>query len=157
METADLERNERGGTAGLRAPEAISEPIREMKVSEQLLDLWRGPGWQARRSSKTLAKHPDLRIVLTALRARGYVHEHHAAGSVSVQALEGHLRMHVPGRTVDLKPGDMIVLERAVPHDLEALTDSAYLLTVAWHDEMPALSRGGTGAAPASLANSGTR
>lgn len=99
-----------------------------------LRELWLGAGWQAGRNSRTLSKHPDLRILLTALKAHAYVHEHYAAGSVAVQTIEGHLRMHIPGRTFDLKPGDMIVLEPAVPHDIEALTNSTYLLTIAWHE-----------------------
>ena len=31
--------------------------------------------------------------------------------------------------------GHMLALERAIPHDVEALEDSAFLLTIAWPDD----------------------
>jgi quercetin dioxygenase-like cupin family protein len=134
MATASMQKGQPGGMSGVRTPEPIAGPFREVQFAEQLKDLWQGSGWQAGRTSKTLAKYSGLRIVLTALKARAYVHEHHAAGSISVQTIEGHLRVHIPGRTFDLKPGEMVVLEAAIPHDVEALKDSSYLLTVSWHD-----------------------
>jgi hypothetical protein len=39
--------------------------------------------------------------------------------------------MHAADKTFDLPPGRVLVLDRAVPHDVEALVDSAFLLTVA--------------------------
>jgi quercetin dioxygenase-like cupin family protein len=134
MATAGIQQSKPGDVPVIRTPELIGGPFREIEFAEQLKDLWQGHGWQAGRTSKTLAKYSGLRIVLTALNAHAYVHEHHAAGSISVQTIEGHLRMHIPGRTFDLKPGEMVVLEAAIPHDVEALKDSSYLLTVSWHD-----------------------
>ncbi len=121
------------GRRAVSIPEPINGSFREVELSEQVEDIWKGPGWQAGRNSKTLIKHPDLRVVLTAVKARAYLHEHRAAGSISVQTLKGHIRMHIPGRTFDLPAGRMLMLEEAVPHDVEALKDSAYLLTIAWH------------------------
>jgi len=39
--------------------------------------------------------------------------------------------MHAGDRTFDLVKGKVLVLDHAVPHDVEALADSAFLLTVA--------------------------
>lgn len=133
MATAGVPQSDLGGRGGVRTPEPIAAPFREWQLAAELKKLRQGPGWQAGRNSTTLVKHADLRIVLTALQALSYVHEHYAPGTISVQTLEGHIRMHVPGRTFDLPAGAMIVLEEAVPHDVEALKDSAYLLTIAWH------------------------
>lgn len=134
MATTGIQPNEARGKPGVRTPEPIRGPFREVEFTEQLKDLWQGPGWQAGRNSKTLVKQPDLRIVLTALKARGYVHEHRVAGSIAVQTLKGHIRMHTPAGTFDLPAGRMITFEEAVPHDVEAVKDSSYLLTIAWHD-----------------------
>jgi hypothetical protein len=42
------------------------------------------------------------------------------------------VRLVVGEGTVDLALGGLLVLDRAVPHDVEALEDSAILLTLAW-------------------------
>jgi hypothetical protein len=56
-------------------------------------------------------------------------------GSISVQTISGHIRMHVEEREFDLPAGHLLALEAAVPHDVEALEDSAFVLTVAWRGE----------------------
>jgi hypothetical protein len=40
--------------------------------------------------------------------------------------------MHALDREFDLPQGRLLVLDRGVQHDVEALQDSAFLLTVAW-------------------------
>ena len=44
----------------------------------------------------------------------------------------GRLRLHVPGGTVDLPVGHLLALDGKVPHDVEALEESAFLLTIGW-------------------------
>ncbi|MGH9526613.1 MAG: AraC family ligand binding domain-containing protein, partial [Terriglobales bacterium] len=56
---------------------------------------------------------------------------HHADGRVSVHALAGHVRLQLAERTFDLAAGQILVLDRGVRHDVEALEDSAFLLTIA--------------------------
>ena len=77
-------------------------------------------------------KHPDFRVVLTVLKSQARLHEHKAAGRISVQTVAGHIRMHVEGKVFDLPVGHLLALERAIAHDVEALEDSAFLLTIAW-------------------------
>jgi hypothetical protein len=43
--------------------------------------------------------------------------------------------MHVQARVIDLPAGQMVALERALPHDVEALEESAFLLTIAWPED----------------------
>ena len=71
-------------------------------------------------------------MVLTVLKSSAQLHEHKAAGRISVQAVAGHIRMHVQDKVFDLPAGHLLALERALPHDVEALEDSAFLLTIAW-------------------------
>jgi hypothetical protein len=40
--------------------------------------------------------------------------------------------MHILGKIVDLPVGHLLVLDRAVLHDVEAQEESAFLLTIAW-------------------------
>lgn len=106
----------------------------EFNLPKEIELLHREAAWQgeAGRSSKTLVKHPDLRIVLIAMKAHKFMKEHHAAGRISVQTLTGHIRLHLPHGAVDLPAGRLLVLDRAMRHDVEAVEESAFLLTISW-------------------------
>jgi quercetin dioxygenase-like cupin family protein len=84
------------------------------------------------RSSTTLAKYPDLRIVLVSMKAGTKMHEHKAAGRLSLLTLTGCVRLKVLGHTVDVPAGHLFTLDCCVPHDVEALRQSTFLLTISW-------------------------
>lgn len=48
-----------------------------------------------------------------------------------MQTVEGHIRMHARSQTFDFSKGRVLVLDRSVPHEVEALADTAFPLTVA--------------------------
>ncbi|MGH9452702.1 MAG: hypothetical protein ACRD2O_01890, partial [Terriglobia bacterium] len=75
---------------------------------------------------------PDLRIVLISLKSGKRIEGHKTDESISIQVLSGKLRLHLPGQTVELLHGHLLTLERALPHDVEALEDSSFLLTLSW-------------------------
>jgi len=79
---------------------------------------------------RTLVKEPDLRIVLMALKAGGRLEEHRASGPISVQPVEGRLRLRLPARSVEIAVGELLALEPGISHDVEAIEDSAFLLTI---------------------------
>jgi hypothetical protein len=60
------------------------------------------------------------------------MHEHTAAGRISVHTLNGHIRIHLPERVVDLPAGNLLALDQCVSHDVEASEDSVFLLTLSW-------------------------
>jgi quercetin dioxygenase-like cupin family protein len=78
----------------------------------------------------TLLKEPNLRIVLMALRAGGRMVEHRASGPISVQPLEGRFRFSLQDQGVELAVGQMLALEPGIPHSVEAIEDSVFLLTI---------------------------
>jgi quercetin dioxygenase-like cupin family protein len=102
-------------------------------LAAELADLRRSarPGGHGARA-RTLVKQPDLRAVLVALEPGGRLAEHHAPGSITVQALAGRLRFAAAGRVVDLAAGQLLTLGGAIAHELEATEESAFLLTIAW-------------------------
>ena len=87
--------------------------------------------WQSGRSSKMLVKHPDVRVILMALKSGARLNEHKNAGRILVHMLAGHIRMQVQGKVFDLPAGHMLALDRDVIHDVEAVMDSAFVLTIA--------------------------
>jgi quercetin dioxygenase-like cupin family protein len=118
-----------------RAPEVTAGPFLTFDLTEQIGELRQESYWQSGRNSKTLVKFDDFRMVLTAIQAKTTIHEHRTAGRISVQTIEGHLRMHADSEVFDLPPGHVLVLDRAVPYDVIAVEDSAFLLTIAWPEE----------------------
>ena len=100
----------------------ILDEIAAMKSSAQ----WNSTG----RGAKTLVKNDELRIVLVALSARKAIHEHHAEGAISVSVVEGAIRFTGDGKEQGLRSGSLLALAAALPHGVEALEDSAFMLTV---------------------------
>lgn len=122
-------------SAALRAPGPLESPILAFDLNAEIEKLRAENAWQGGRNSKTLVKHADLRVVLSVLQSGARLHEHQAAGRISVQAVAGHLRMRVQDKEYDLPAGHLLALERALPHNVEALEDSAFLLTIAWPED----------------------
>ena len=59
--------------------------------------------------------------------------QHHAEGRISIQCLVGQLLIHLPSaQTSEMSAGDVLVLDCGILHDVEALTESAFLLTICW-------------------------
>lgn len=119
-------------TGAIRPPGPVGNPMLTFDLNAEIERLRKENAGQGGRNSKTLVKHPDFRIVLTLLQPVARLHEHEAAGSISVQTLTGHIRMHVEDKVFDLPAGHLLALERALAHDVEALEESAFLLTICW-------------------------
>jgi quercetin dioxygenase-like cupin family protein len=88
--------------------------------------------WNTGQNARTLIKYDDFRVVLMALRAGARIPGHTAKGRISVHLLSGHVRLNASGRTFDLVSSRLVALDKGLPHDLEAIQDSAILLTIAW-------------------------
>ena len=116
-----------------RAPEPTGSPFLPFKLQGELHRLrTEDHPWQAGRNAKILVKYPDFRILLVGLRAGTHLAEHRAAGSISVQTIAGRVLIRAAGRVFDLREGELLALGREVPHDVEALAESAILVTIAW-------------------------
>lgn len=110
----------------------------DFDLANEIELLRHADGWQTGTSRKQFVRFPDFRISLTAMKAGAKIALHHNPGRISVQTVDGHIRMRAGDQMFDLPKGRVLVLDRAVPHDLEALAESAFLLTVAHPDGTPA-------------------
>ena len=113
-------------------PQSMGTPYLEFDIARELQQLHLEPGWQSGQNAKTLVKYDGLRIVLIALKAGSRIPEHHTEGQISVQTIVGHIQVRADGRTFELRPGGLLALDQGLPHDVEALEESAFLLTIAW-------------------------
>ena len=113
------------GDAGLRR--------HAFDLSAELERVRSAEGWrQGQHSARTLLKAADLRLVLIAMHEGDRIEEHRAPGHISIHALSGHIRVTAESGATDLPAGHVLTLERDAPHAVEALADSAFLLTIAW-------------------------
>jgi quercetin dioxygenase-like cupin family protein len=124
-----------GETAG-----SPQRPVRQLAGAMLRFDLdaelaslkgeasWRGGD----RNARTLVEEPTLRIVLVVLKRGARLSEHRTNGRASVHTLVGRLRLRVFDQAVELPPSHVLTIERELAHDVEALEESAFLLTIAW-------------------------
>jgi quercetin dioxygenase-like cupin family protein len=103
--------------------------------------------WQSGHNARTLFKKHDFRIVLITMEAAARMKEHHADGTISIQGLKGHIRVTVHGKSHDVHVGNLFTLAASIRHDVEAIDDSAFLLTISWPspEELAAMKHRGYG------------
>jgi quercetin dioxygenase-like cupin family protein len=111
----------------------LTAPLMDFDLAKEVAELHKEEAWgRTGRNSKTLVKQPDFRIVLIALQKGGHIEEHKADARISIYTLGGHVKLQLPEQPIDLPAGHLLVLDRALEHDLEAVEESAILLTISW-------------------------
>ena len=116
----------------IRKPVPTSGKLLQFDIANEVERLLSEQPWQAEHTANTIAKYPDLRVVIVALKVGGRLHEHRTAGRLSIQTLSGEIYVHVEGQRFEMPAGTLLTLEHDVPHDVEAKTNSVFLLTIAW-------------------------
>jgi quercetin dioxygenase-like cupin family protein len=118
---------EQGMTARLSAPLLVfdlADEIEQLNNEEH----WLKDG----RISKTLVKHSDFRIVLMFMKAGTLMQEHKTDARISIHALSGRLLIKLDSETVELPAGHLLVLEKGLWHDVKAIEESVFLLSISW-------------------------
>ena len=113
-------------------PQPMAAAYLEFDLARELEQLRREFAWSSGQNAKTLVKYDDFRVVLTALNAGARLPGHQTEGRISIQTVAGHILVRAQGRTFDLPAGSLLALDQGLPHDVEALEESAFLLTIAW-------------------------
>ncbi len=113
-------------------PIAMPGRSAELDFNQEVEQLRQAPEWESGIARKVLIRYPDLQVTLRRMKANTRIPEHHNPGRICVQTIFGHIRMHADNKLFDLPQGKMLVLDRAVTHDVEAVEESAFLLTVAY-------------------------
>src|SRR5689334_10218883 len=103
-----------------------------LDLGSEIKAMQAAKSWPQGRSSKTLIKTGDIRVVLIALEAGAALPEHHADGGLTVQVLRGALRINASGKNFDLRAGQIVALPASLKHDVIAAEASEFLLTISW-------------------------
>jgi quercetin dioxygenase-like cupin family protein len=127
--------DERAG--GIKAEEGmtarLSAPLLTFDLAAEIEQLNNEEHWlKDGRISKTLVKHSDFRIVLMFMKAGTLMQEHKTDARISIHALSGRLLIKLDERTVELPAGHLLVLEKGLSHDVNALEESVFLLSISW-------------------------
>jgi len=120
---------------GLNRLPSLAEPVLRFDLRKEIQELRQEDSWarETGRSSKTLAKYPDFRIVLVLMKAATHMEEHRAEARISIQVFVGKIRLHLPKQEpLELSAGQLLALDCGMQHDVEALEESAFVLTVSW-------------------------
>jgi quercetin dioxygenase-like cupin family protein len=112
---------------------ALTAPLLTFNLGKEIERLRREEHWlNDGRISETLVKYSDFRIVLILMKAGTLMQEHKADARISIHGLTGRLMVYLPEKSIELSAGDLLVLEKCLPHDVNALEDSAFLLSISW-------------------------
>lgn len=80
--------------------------------------------------AETVAREAGVSLVLMAIEGGGTVREHSAPGTTTIHALRGHVIISATDQEFDCRPGDLVVFQPGVMHNLRAEEQSVLLLTV---------------------------
>ncbi len=103
-----------------------------LDLAQEMLTSERTKPWQTGHTARMLFKKADFRTVLISMEKGSVLKEHHADGTISVQVLKGSIRFTAQGETHTLQTNSLAALGASIKHEVEALEESAFLLTIAW-------------------------
>lgn len=123
------------------------DELAQFDLARELADSERKKPWHHGMHAKMLFKKADFRTVLVSMENAAKMKEHHADGTVSIQVLKGRIRVGVEGKTYELPAGNLLTLGASIKHEVEAMVDSAFLLTISWpsNQELLAMEHRGYG------------
>jgi quercetin dioxygenase-like cupin family protein len=96
------------------------------EVATQLLSRLPGQG----RQTRNIARESGVSLLVMALEQGNSLPEHSADGVVLVQVLRGHTYLEAAGQSLDLRPGQVLMFQPGVRHDIRAVEQSVVLLTI---------------------------
>jgi quercetin dioxygenase-like cupin family protein len=97
-------------------------------------------------AGRTLAKSPDMRVVLEVIRAGVRLPFHETPERVTMQVMIGRLRVWLEhGDNYDLADGGFVAIDAGRVHEIECLDDCAFVLTLAWPPAGQRADRGAAG------------
>ena len=117
-----------------RLPE-LDQPLLQSNLPADIENLRLADSWQrgTGRSSKTLLNSPACGILLIAMKQNTETKKHRVDGRITIHTLVGHIRLRLPDQIVELPAGHLLMLDRGIAHDVQAVDESVLLLTMCWH------------------------
>jgi quercetin dioxygenase-like cupin family protein len=100
-------------------------------IDKEIAQLKKETAWiNGDRNAVTLQKNSNLRVVLISLHKGVTLHEHKVEGPITLFVLSGRMNFIVGDEKVIVGGNEFVVLEKAISHDVEALEDTTFILTI---------------------------
>ena len=87
------------------------------------------------RRTESLARESGVSLLMMAMEGGDSLNEHSAKGVVTIHLLRGHVTVASGETAVDLRPGQLVLMQPQVSHDLRAEEQSVVLLTIGGGDD----------------------
>ncbi|HCY74761.1 MAG TPA: cupin domain-containing protein [Ignavibacteriales bacterium] len=109
----------------------LRAPLLSLSLDKEIKKLKKEPSWiNGDRNAVTLQKNSSLRVVLISMRKGAALLEHKVEGPITLLVLSGRINFLAKKESVKIKANELVVLEKTIPHDVRALEDSTFLLTI---------------------------
>lgn len=109
----------------------VKAPLLSFLMSDEIDKLKKEKAWlNGDRNAVTLQKNSNLRVVLITLHKGTSLHEHTVEGPITLFVISGKINFIAGEEKVQAESNGFIVLEKAIPHDVEALEDTTFILTI---------------------------
>lgn len=109
----------------------LDAPLVHMDLKEYTKTIKSEKTWKEKdRNAMTVYKTDGMRIVLIALHKGAVLEKHTANGIISVQVMDGEINFSTDDQTVNLKEGQSVALHKMIPHEVTAIKETVFLLTL---------------------------
>jgi quercetin dioxygenase-like cupin family protein len=100
-------------------------------VRAEIARLKGEPAWANNdRHGSSLVKGDGINVALMMLKKGARLQEHHTRAPITLNVIEGRINFFANGRTQPAGAGTILALDRGIEHSVEALEESAIVLTV---------------------------
>ncbi len=111
-------------------PRELDRPMMTFSLPEEISKLIGDHRTASHKHSVVLAKNEHIRIVLAVLSRGEALQEHETEGQISISVVRGAILFNAMGQRVSLTDGGLLTLQPGIRHSVEALEDSAFVITV---------------------------
>jgi quercetin dioxygenase-like cupin family protein len=100
-------------------------------VRAEIARLKSEPAWADNdRHGSSLVKGDGINVALMMLKKGAKLQEHHTRAPITVQVIEGKINFVAKRKSQIAAAGTIVALDRAIEHSVEAVEESAIVLTV---------------------------
>ena len=100
-------------------------------IRSEIARLKTEPAWASGdRHGSSLVKGDGINVALMMLKKGAKMQEHHTRAPISVQVIEGRINFIAHGKKQTVSAGTIVALDRGIEHSIEAVEESALVLTV---------------------------
>ena len=109
----------------------LEAPILAFSIDKKIAQLKKETEWiNGDRNAVTLQKNSNLCVVLISLHKGAKLLEHKVDGPITLFVISGKIKFVCENKEVDVESNGLIVLEKTTSHDVEALEDTTFILTI---------------------------